>query len=243
MSLTNLLSRNDIIWIVAPHADDEVLGCGGIMNIARKAGAKQFVLITSLSGFVPISGGRDSTHHEREVELEIVMTEAGVQGYDILFWKGEHHLALDSIPLKDMISWLEAGSKFSLSKMKPNVILVPSAQHHHQDHRAVHEALLSVFRIIPVGGTANTVTLEYEIPGTGQTGFAPFEPNLYIELSEDELNEKCRLFSLYNSQVAEPPQHRSLEAIRTLASYRGFEAGVMNAEAFRILRFNCLKHD
>ena len=43
---------NETLLVIAPHADDEVLGCGGLISKVKKAGGKVYVLIFNI-GFLP----------------------------------------------------------------------------------------------------------------------------------------------------------------------------------------------
>jgi len=55
-SLANLsLTKNDRILILAPHPDDEVIGCGGIIQAATKTGAEIKVLYLTEGEHNPIS--------------------------------------------------------------------------------------------------------------------------------------------------------------------------------------------
>lgn len=224
------------IWIVTPHADDEILGCGGLLSRIRDAGSKTVVLCVSLAGQQLREGGVPPSHAERRREFEQVMREAGVTAWDILFANGEHHLQLDQVPINRLINWLENDSACSLTATDPQIILLPAANHSNQDHRRVHEAMISVLRTRPRQLGLPRLALEYEIPCTGSTGLPPFRPNYYVNLPKEHLAEKCRLFSLYASQVAPSPHPRSTHAIETLAAFRGMEAGVDYAEAYRLLR-------
>lgn len=232
-----MIHKDSKLWIVAPHADDEILGCGGLIGRAKDAGAKVYLLLVTLSGFKPIHAGKVSRHAQRANEFRHVAETIGFEGHDVLFKGGKYHLALDTVPVKDMIHWLESESPLAFNRICPNIVLIPSGNHHHQDHRAVNEAAISVLRTDTKHNSHDQLILEYEIPGTGQTGSHAFNPNLYMEMSPDQLENKCKWFSAYGTQVAEKPHLRSLHAIRTLAAYRGIEAGYDYAEAFEIIRF------
>ena len=40
--------RNERLLVIAPHSDDEVLGCGGLISKIKMNGGKVFVLIFNL---------------------------------------------------------------------------------------------------------------------------------------------------------------------------------------------------
>lgn len=236
MAFESLFSPTDTIWLVAPHADDEILGCGGLLSRASNSGARICVLFITVSGYQPLSGGFDSCSSERYKEMEKVMSELGAAEFDVLFPQGENHLLLDTIPLKTIISWLETESKIALRKIGPTMVLVPAVTHTHQDHRAVSRASLSVLRTAAMFNSTIELVLEYEIPGTGVPGLGGFCPNFHVELSTEDINEKCRLFELYQSQISRGLQLRTSESIRTLGAYRGLEIGTQWAEGFKIIR-------
>ncbi len=236
MANVPFLTRDDVIWIVAPHADDEILGAGGLLVQAHQAGAEIYVLYVTVAGFETVRGGMSVGFKARLQEVEAVTGSLSVAGYDILYEKGENHLELDTLPTVTLVDWLERGSKFGLARVKPTVVLLPSFKHNHQDHRAVYEAGLAVLRSNPVCERHRQCVLAYEIPGTGQLGLPGFDPTVYLELTADDLEKKCDLFARYVSQVLEEPGLRSPYAIKTLAQYRGLEGGYSRAEAFELLR-------
>ena len=64
----------------------------------------------------------------------------------------------------------------------------------------------------------------------------PFNPNLFFELSTDNLNEKCYAFKEYLTEIEKAPNSRNVNGIKTLAKYRGLQSGVKYAEAFNLIR-------
>ncbi len=236
MVATHLFTPDTVVWIAAPHADDEALGCGGVIAAARARGAQVYVLFLTVSGYAPLDAGAVSSHDERMRELETAMKIARVSACDVLFENGKHHCYLDTVPVKELLDWLERGSECSYRKLQPDVVLLPSGLHSHQDHRRAHEAMMALVRVNPVDNGHSRLILEYEIPGMCLPGCASFQPNVYVPLTKAELDAKCEMFGCYRSQLAPPPHARSEHAIRALAAYRGVEAGCLQAEAFRLVR-------
>jgi len=231
------LNSDDIVWIVAPHADDEILGAGGLLLQAQEIGAQIYVLFVTVSGFKTVRGGATVDFETRHQEVLSITKSLSVSGYDILYQGEEKHLKLDTLPTATLVEWLESKSQFGLAHIKPTLVLLPSPKHNHQDHRAVYQAGLSVLRTNPNNEKHRQCTLAYEIPGTGQLGLSGFDPTFYLELSKENVEKKCELFSLYASQVSEEPSLRSLHAIKTLAQYRGMECGYHYAESYELLRY------
>jgi hypothetical protein len=63
-----------------------------------------------------------------------------------------------------------------------------------------------------------------------------FKPNVFVSLSEADLEAKIKALQFYESEVKAFPYPRSPEGIKTLAMYRGMQAGVQYAESFYLLR-------
>jgi hypothetical protein len=76
-----------------------------------------------------------------------------------------------------------------------------------------------------------------EIPSSTEWNFnSVFEPNLFLSINDNQLNEKIEALEKYNSEIKPFPFPRSAEGIKTFARYRGLQSGNPLAEAFRIIR-------
>jgi LmbE family N-acetylglucosaminyl deacetylase len=103
----------------------------------------------------------------------------------------------------------------------PDVVLAPSADDLHQDHRTIAEIIPTVFR--------DQLYLAYEIPKwDGDFG----RPSLYVPLSADVAKRKTELL-----HKCYPSQHGrdwwDDEVFLGLARLRGMECRAPYAEAFR----------
>ena len=63
-----------------------------------------------------------------------------------------------------------------------------------------------------------------------------FHPNLYIEISEEDLQAKIDALKEYKFEIRDYPHPRSEKALRVLAEYRGYTSGCIMAEAFEVVR-------
>ena len=50
--------KNETLLVIAPHADDEILGCCGLINKVKENGCKVFVHVLSIGGFNKIGFGK-----------------------------------------------------------------------------------------------------------------------------------------------------------------------------------------
>ena len=133
-----------------------------------------------------------------------------------------HHL--DTIPQARFIGNVE---KF-IQEWRPDTVVIPFASYN-QDHRAVHEAALTAMRPNDKLHFVKRI-LVYEEPDVLGT-FKDFRPAYFRPV---DIDEKCRLVSLYKSQVR---GHRSDDVLMAMATIRGMQSRLSYAEAFEVLRW------
>ena len=214
------------ILVVAPHPDDEVLGCGGAMLRHSKAGDSVCLCIVTKS-YEP-EWSREFAER-RKVEI----TEAGkILGVEKTFRLDLPTVKLDTLPQKELNEML---SKV-VAEVKPDVCYLPFRGDLSMDHRLVFEACLVALR--PGHNAANPKRiLCYETLSETEWGepLLHFSPNYYVDVT-DTLEGKINAMKAYGSEVREPPHPRSIETIRALAAKRGSECGTRFAEAFALVR-------
>jgi len=229
-----MITKDSKILILVPHADDEVLGCGGLIAYAKELGAKVYLSVVFAAGFESLKMGT-STDDMRLREFFAFIREAQIDGYSIMNIGTDKHLMLDTVPQKDIIAWLENNETTGFLKLRPDIVLLPGP-HSHQDHKAVNAAGLAMLRSNDKRGDHQFIVMEYETPGTGQIGFDDFRPNFYLQLSAAHIQKKADWLDIYDSQKTGRLHWRTFRALRRISEYRGVEIGCDNAEAYRILR-------
>ena len=124
--------KNARLLVIAPHADDEVLGCGGLISKIKSAGGKVFVLIFNVGSIEKFNNKKFT--QLRKKETAAAMKFLKIDKFDTIFDSPNDNRYLDSKPLHELISKIEIESKVSLEKIKPTIVAIPSINSHHQDH-------------------------------------------------------------------------------------------------------------
>ena len=221
---------NETLLEIAPHSDDEVLGCGGLISKIKNAGGRVYVLIFNL-GFE-----KDDTiesQEKRKNEVKSAMAVLNVDDYHLVNDRPDNNRDLDAKPLHSLIEVIESTSNVSLEKIAPTMVAIPTIFSHHQDHVHVHHACIAALR--PISTPVSNVVLSYEAPEHSRwSANGIFEPNLFVEI-DNEIDDKIEAFMKYESQVR--PGGRDADSIRNQARYRGQEVGKELCEAFYVHRF------
>lgn len=226
------------LLVIAPHPDDEIFGCGGLMYRIKQAGGKVYVLYLTVGTTQDFSRRKRSTMEERIKEIERVAAFMKIDGYRIAFPGNDFHLQLDSLPQKTLIHEIERGGSVSIEAIKPTTLAIPSSFDYNQDHRAANRAAITATRPVPSTFKYFVPTvLEYEFPYFSWTSeFDRPPPNVFVALDQKALKAKLDALKLYKSQLKVKDGPLSVHGARTLAFMRGIHAGAPAAEAFALRR-------
>lgn len=213
------------ILIVAPHADDEAICCGGLIMKAKKEGDKVFVLYMSTGGSRQFTNGQ--TLEADRIQEAVNASNYGGFKYKIGF-KGTS-TRVDLMAQKDLIEMIED----TVKEFKPQIVVIPFQNSYAQDHRAVAQACISAFRPMP-SFLHHQPKMILELEEAVRWPVAS-NPNFYIDIS-DVMEEKINLYKCHQTQFVEDPHPRSFDNLRRIAGIRGTEIGVKYAEGYNLLR-------
>jgi LmbE family N-acetylglucosaminyl deacetylase len=221
---------NKNILVVAPHCDDEILGCGATMAKYQKQGISVFVAIVT-------NGHLGAPELFKKEGTERVRAEA-IASHKFLGVKETYFLdfpapRLDSIPSYKLSIELEK----VIRKHDITDLFIPHRGDIHKDHRITYEAALVSARPI----NANPVKRIYAYETLSETEWAaPFGDDAFIptvfEDVEGFIEIKKEAFSFFTTQAKTFPHPRSPESIEYLARLRGATVGFQAAEAFMLIR-------
>lgn len=218
------------ILIVAPHCDDEILGCGGTMAKLVKKGHNVFVvMITNGNIGDPKLFPKEATIKNRE-EARKAGAYLGVK--EVIFFDFPAP-KLDTIPSYTLSMALSN----TIREKNIGTMFIPHSGDIHRDHFVTFECCLVAAR--PINNCPVKRIYAYET--LSETEWAPplqnqaFIPTVFEDIT-DYLEQKIKAFSFYESQFKEFPHPRSIESIRALARHRGVTINTPCAEAFMLVR-------
>lgn len=236
---TMLLLESLTALVIAPHPDDEIFGCGGLIHRLKAAQSKVYVLYMTVGTTLDFSARGCSTSDERMEEIKSVAQLLKLDGYAIAFPGDAYHLKLDAVPQIDLVHAIERGGEISLQGLRPDIVLTPSGSDYNQDHRTISCATMTAVR--PGSRTYKSfqpLVLTYELP-YHQWNIADSlpTPSLFVSLDPPSMAAKISALRLYQSQLKSPESPLSIHGVEALAGYRGLQCGAAAAEAFQIKRF------
>ena len=244
MGLTAMDWGRHRVLVLAPHADDETFGCGGLIAKVKAEGGAVYVIVASVGDLHHYGAREEALEFEpaplvagadRARELEKAMAVLGVDGYEVLFTDPGTHLRLDAMPRRDLVAYIERDARYAMDKVEPTVLILPEISYN-QDHETLFKAGFTACRPhLPADKPFVQIVLSCDAPQLGWS-FQPFHPNFYVDITP-YLKTKLRAHACHDSQLKPPPHHASLENLERLARLRGAEVAVEAAEAFRCHRF------
>lgn len=206
------------LTVIAPHPDDEVIGCGGTIRKLFQAGWGVEILVLT---------GTDATRQaEAQKAWATLFAENGAthRAYGGFCELPENRLEQHR---ESAIASVESAIR------KADAILFPAVDHH-QDHRAANQITLAAARRFP--GTIAEYSLPYN---------AAFQPNLFVSLTGEQIETKSDAIGCHASQLfrlagtgdaGKNAAELVLGAVEIQARVNGVFAGGKYAEAFRLVK-------
>ncbi len=215
------------VLVIAPHADDEIIGVGGTIIKHIKNGDRVYVCIVT-KGAKPLFS--EETVNTIRCETIECHTKIGIEK--------TYYLEFPSVMLES-VNRYELNNRISdvIREICPNEVYIPHIGDMQKDHQMVTEAAMVGLR----PKYKHRIERIYAYETLSETGWNipnvqnEFIPNVYVDIS-NEMQEKLKAMECYASQLGTFPEARSLEAIEALAKFRGATANINRAEAFYLIR-------
>lgn len=216
------------VLFIAPHPDDETLGCGGTIFKHKEAGDSiNWLLVTE-----PNSKGEFDKNYIKKKRQEINKVLKFFE-FDQTIRLKLNTTKLETYPIADLTKKISN----VFNKIQPTIIYVPFPGDAHTDHEVVFKTSLASCKWFRFSGIK--CVRAYETLSETNFNVNPlslnFKPNLYINISQ-QMEKKLEGISIYKSEIANHPFPRSSDSIKALAKLRGSESGFTFAESFLVIK-------
>jgi LmbE family N-acetylglucosaminyl deacetylase len=192
--------RTALVWepgaenvvVLAPHMDDETIGCGGTLAKHRAQGARvQVVFLTDGRGGSSALGAyRGEQRRQKELELVETRKREARNALETLGVQEQVFLDAEDGALKSSTS-VASSLRRILEERRPDLVYVPFFLEQHPDHWAASALLLDA-----VAGTdLDFQCMSYEV-------WTPLFPNCLVRIDE-AIEKKKAALACYPSQLAE----------------------------------------
>ncbi|MDA9733680.1 PIG-L family deacetylase [Candidatus Pelagibacter sp.] len=215
------------ILIIAPHADDEVLGCGGIISKFSKKKINVYVAVMTNASVGDSKLFSKSKIKKIRNECLKANKKLGVKK---VFFYDFPAPKLDQYPIYKISEKIYT----LINIIKCDTIFLPYGDDIHKDHQCIYQASLVACR--PKDKSLVKNIFCYETLSETEWGSEGFFPNYFEKLSKSDLKTKISAFKQYKSQIKKQFHPRSESGIKNLARYRGNNISEENAEAFKVIR-------
>ncbi len=204
----------DKILIVAPHADDESIGCGGFL--ALYGSQCDLMLITDGRKGYTIEKYADESRLVKIRENEFTNAAKIAHVQNVIFLR-----------IKDGTTCKSKKVIYTQDITKYDYIFVPNRYESHADHRA----LLPIFRKMKKVQQAKAMLMEYEV-------WTPLRhPTWFLDISF-VIGIKEKMIAQHESQLADI---NYIEKGKALSCYRGAFNNTQYTEAFAYAEFFGIK--
>ena len=215
------------VLIISPHADDEILGCGGFISKYSKQNYYISVLILTNA-----NKGAPEIYSPQEIKnIRKEATKANkLIGTKKIFFENLPAVNLNNYPIYKITDIINRYIK----EINPEIVLIPSSNDIHDDHKIIFKA--SKVSTRPNKKSSVKKILSYEVLSETEWNEEgkPFNPNYFVRLKKTDISNKVKAFLKYRSQVKKFPHPRSKEGIINLSRVRGSQVFEEYAEAFKV---------
>lgn len=209
------------VLVLAPHPDDEIFGCGGVLALYAQQGAHiDVVVVTDGAGF-SVDAERDRVRSTRQQETVQALQQLNIASVKFLDFPDRSLAGHEG---------LVTAVLGQIQNLDPQVVLAPSLQEIHPDHlglaRAAIAALSQLRELQP-----KPVLMQYEVG-------AMLTANMLVDITP-VWALKHQAMHRFVSQLKQQDYARHIEGLNTFRTYT-LPNEVKYAEAYRCIQWDDL---
>jgi len=199
------------VLALSAHPDDVEISCGASLVRFVEEGHEVFHMVFSASE----KSSKFTSLDDIWKEAYNAQKALGVTNYQTFNFPHRELLQHRSELLEQMLILRQT--------IEPDLVFMPCIGDLHQDHAAVTQEALRVFKGVSILG--------YEMLWNN----LEFKAQSFMKITPEQLNKKLLALNAYKSQAHRGYMHPSV--IRSLAVSRGVQVGTELAEAFEVIRW------
>ena len=207
------------LLVVSPHADDETLMAGGLLQQIGFANVVHMAVANTIHG--------DGAREKKLGQLTKSVLELG---WTLRYapFSDQNGQLYEKCSVRCGVVWLD----LILRKTKPTVVVLPLSSAH-QDHRYTYDVGLAALRLQEYNPW---LVLLGECPNNFNNPYAPSSRSaMYVGMTVDQMHRKERALAMQELQISSS-KLTDPGVIEPWARFRGLECGREYAEKFEILR-------
>tara|TARA_Y100001958_G_C21231565_1_gene557349 strand:+ start:895 stop:1569 length:675 start_codon:yes stop_codon:yes gene_type:complete len=215
--------------IISAHPDDDILGCGAIIN--KYKSEVEFKVVFIGEGSTCRFEDPESSEAQEEIKKR---NNFAIEAFSVLGISNHSFNNLpcgrfDQVPLIEINKIIER----EIKSFEPDTIFTHSKNDSNQDHVKVFRSTIIAAR----PGSGVKTIYSYEVLSSTEWGFdRAFNANIFFRISKNDLDKKIEAFAKYATETKPFPYPRSSEGILVLAKRRGMQSNSQYAEAFNLIR-------
>lgn len=230
LQTSGVLAKSAAVWepgsqrvlVLAPHMDDETIGCGGSIALHARAGARVTVvfLTDGRNGGGGLGALSGAAREKKQKELIEVRKQEAAAALEILGVKDMRCLGVCDGELARSVESAAERLVSVLAEVQPDLVYLPFFTDEHPDHRATSEVLL----FAAAGLQSRFTCVGYEV-------WTPLFPNCIVNI-DATAGTKERALEKYASQLQDGDYLRAAMGLSAYRSIGLLGARDSYAEAF-----------
>lgn len=232
LKTSKVFNRSALVWepgkekvlVLAPHMDDEIIGCGGTLARHVQMGAHVTVVFLTdgrHGGVIPPDVSETERKRREQLLVETRKSEArgalqvlGIQ--DIICLDAEDGQLVNAAGIAERL-------RAVLESVQPQLVYVPFFLEGHPDHQAASDVLKAAVK----GAKMQFLCMGYEV-------WTPLFPNCFVKI-DDTVELKQTALRHYQSQLAQADYMHTALGLNAYRSNAFLGGTCRYAEAFNAL--------
>jgi len=215
------------VLVLAPHPDDETVGCGGTLRKYVEAGArvKAVVMTDGRQGDAEIRRLAENDPDRRRKEERLVerRRQEALAALDVLGIEEREFLDARDGELRGSMAVVAPRLARVFADWQPDVVLLPFVTDRHRDHFATNGCLIGAIEQLKSAWTQKLQCVAYE-------AWSPIYANVYVDITST-MDYKRNALRCYRSQISEPNFADGMEGLNRFRAVSAMVGGKY-AEAF-----------